>query len=100
MLLSDRHLGTHFFGPAGGGDVLGYQHGLWFYSHPAVYIMILPYFGIISEVLQVFSRKPIFGYKPGAYSRAAIGGLRVLVRALHMSTVRLPGLSQSLRIFI
>ena len=50
--------------------MLGYQHGFWFYSHPAVYIMILPYFGIISEVLQVFSRKPIFGYKAVAYSTA------------------------------
>ena len=57
MLLADRHFGTNFFDPAGGGDVLGYQHGFWFYSHPAVYIMILPYFGVISEVVQVFSRE-------------------------------------------
>jgi len=95
MLLADRHLGTHFFDPAGGGDVLGYQHGFWFYSHPAVYIMILPYFGIISEVLQVFSRKPIFGYKAVAYSTAAIGILGFLVWAHHMFTVGLPVISQS-----
>jgi heme/copper-type cytochrome/quinol oxidase subunit 1 len=95
MVLADRHLGTHFFDPAGGGDVLGYQHGFWFYSHPAVYIMILPYFGIISEVLQVFSRKPIFGYKAVAYSTAAIGVLGFLVWAHHMFTVGLPVISQS-----
>jgi cytochrome c oxidase subunit 1 len=95
MVLADRHIGTHFFDPAGGGDVLGYQHGFWFYSHPAVYIMILPYFGIISEVLQVFSRKPIFGYKAVAYSTAAIGVLGFLVWAHHMFTVGLPVISQS-----
>ncbi|HEX8967276.1 MAG TPA: cytochrome c oxidase subunit I [Chloroflexota bacterium] len=95
MVLADRHLGTHFFDPAGGGDVLGYQHGFWFYSHPAVYIMILPYFGVISEVLQVFSRKPIFGYKAVAYSTAAIGFLGFLVWAHHMFTVGLPVISQS-----
>jgi cytochrome c oxidase subunit 1 len=95
MLLADRHIGTHFFDPNGGGDVLGYQHGFWFYSHPAVYIMILPYFGVISEVLQVFSRKPIFGYKAVAYSTAAIGVLGFLVWAHHMFTVGLPVISQS-----
>ena len=95
MLLADRHLGTHFFDPANGGDVLAYQHGFWFYSHPAVYIMILPYFGVISEVLQVFSRKPIFGYKAVAYSTAAIGVLGFLVWAHHMFTVGLPVISQS-----
>jgi cytochrome c oxidase subunit 1 len=95
MVLADRHIGTHFFDPAGGGDVLGYQHGFWFYSHPAVYIMILPYFGIISEVLQVFSRKPIFGYKAVAYSTAAIGILGFLVWAHHMFTVGLPVISQT-----
>jgi cytochrome c oxidase subunit 1 len=95
MVLADRHLGTHFFDPAGGGDVLGYQHGFWFYSHPAVYIMILPFFGVISEVLQVFSRKPIFGYKAVAYSTAAIGILGFLVWAHHMFTVGLPVISQS-----
>src|SRR5437870_2032295 len=95
MVLADRHLGTHFFDPAGGGDVLGYQHGFWFYSHPAVYIMILPYFGVISEILPVFSRKPIFGYKAVAYSTAAIGILGFLVWAHHMFTVGLPIISQS-----
>jgi cytochrome c oxidase subunit I len=95
MVLADRHLGTHFFDPSGGGDVVGYQHGFWFYSHPAVYIMILPYFGLISETLQVFSRKPIFGYKAVAYSTAAIGVLGFLVWAHHMFTVGLPIISQS-----
>jgi cytochrome c oxidase subunit 1 len=95
MVLADRHLGTHFFDPAGGGDVLGFQHGFWFYSHPAVYIIILPYFGVISETLQVFSRKPIFGYKAVAYSTAAIGVLGFLVWAHHMFTVGLPVISQS-----
>ncbi len=95
MVLADRHLGTHFFDPGGGGDVIGYQHGFWFYSHPAVYIMILPYFGVISETLQVFSRKPIFGYKAVAYSTAAIGVLGFLVWAHHMFTVGLPIISQS-----
>src|SRR4051794_5565790 len=95
MVLADRQLGTHFFDPNGGGDVLGYQHGFWFYSHPAVYIMILPYFGLISETLQVFSRKPIFGYKAVAYSTAAIGILGFLVWAHHMFTVGLPIISQS-----
>jgi cytochrome c oxidase subunit I len=95
MLLADRHFGANFFNPAGGGDVLGYQHGFWFYSHPAVYIMILPYFGVVSEVVQVFSRKPIFGYKAVAYSTAAIGILGFLVWAHHMFTVGLPIISQS-----
>src|SRR5207237_215072 len=95
MVLADRHLGTHFFDPNGGGDVIGYQHGFWFYSHPAVYIMILPYFGVISEVLQVFSHKPVFGYKAEAYSTAAIGVLGFLVWAHHMFTVGLPVISQS-----
>jgi cytochrome c oxidase subunit I len=95
MVLADRHFGTHFFDPAAGADVVAYQHGFWFYSHPAVYIMILPYFGMISEVLQVFSRKPIFGYKAVAYSTAAIGFFGFLVWAHHMFTVGLPVIGQS-----
>jgi cytochrome c oxidase subunit 1 len=95
MLLVDRQLHGQFFNPSGGGDVLGYQHGFWFYSHPAVYIMILPFFGVVSEVLQVFSRKPIFGYKAVAYSTAAIGFFGFLVWAHHMFTVGLPVVGQS-----
>jgi cytochrome c oxidase subunit 1 len=95
MLLADRHFGTHFFDPTGGGDVVAFQHGFWFYSHPAVYIMILPYFGVISEILPVFSRKPIFGYKAVAYSSASIALLGFMVWAHHMFTVGLPILSQN-----
>lgn len=95
MLLADRHFGTSFFDPAGGGDAVGYQHGFWFYSHPAVYIMILPFFGVISEIIPVFSRKPIFGYKAVAYSSASIGLLGFLVWAHHMFTVGLPIVGQS-----
>ncbi|MCL6632787.1 MAG: cytochrome c oxidase subunit I [Alicyclobacillus herbarius] len=83
-LLSDRHWGTVFYDPNAGGDPMLYQHLFWFYSHPAVYIMILPAFGIISEVLPVFSRKPIFGYRAIAYSSVAIGFLGFFVWAHHM----------------
>jgi cytochrome c oxidase subunit 1 len=95
MVLMDREFGTTFFNPAGGANVVAYQHGFWFYSHPAVYIMILPAFGIISEILPVFSRKPIFGYRAIAYSTAAIGFFGFLVWAHHMFTAGLPILAQS-----
>src|SRR5205823_5970230 len=72
FVMFDRVMHTHFFDPAHGGYVLGYQHIFWFYSHPAVYIMVLPGFGIISEVISVFSRKPIFGYRLMALSLLAI----------------------------
>ncbi|MBI2755260.1 MAG: cytochrome c oxidase subunit I [Chloroflexi bacterium] len=95
LLLLDRHFGTTFFDGRAGGDPVGYQQGFWFYSHPAVYIMILPFFGIISEVLPVFSRKPIFGYKAVAYSSAAIALIGFTVWAHHMLTVGLPVSVQS-----
>lgn len=89
LLLFDRQLGTGFFDAAQRGNPVLWQHMFWFYSHPAVYIMILPAMGIISEVLPVFSRKPIFGYKAIAYSSAAIGFIGFLVWAHHMFTVGL-----------
>ncbi len=84
MTLFDRVMGTDFFNPLGGGDVIMYQHVFWFYSHPAVYIMILPGFGIISEVVATFSRKPIFGYRAIAFSTVAIAVLGFGVWAHHM----------------
>jgi len=84
MVFFDRSLGFNFFEPAGGGDVLMYQHIFWFYSHPAVYIMMLPGFGIISEILAVKSRKPIFGYRMMAFSLLAIVVLGFTVWAHHM----------------
>jgi cytochrome c oxidase subunit 1 len=84
MTLFDRVMGTHFFNPAQGGDVIAYQHIFWFYSHPAVYIMMLPGFGIISEVVATFSRKPIFGYRALAFSTVAIAVLGFGVWAHHM----------------
>jgi len=101
MMLADRLLGTSFFIPgaaeaglpavsdvfaerAGGGHVILWQHLFWFYSHPAVYIMILPAMGIASDVISVFARKPIFGYRPMIYSMCAIAGLGFIVWAHHM----------------
>jgi cytochrome c oxidase subunit I len=90
LLIFDRQLDTHFFKPDAGGNALLYQHVFWFFGHPEVYIMILPAMGIISEVLPVFARKPIFGYTAIAFSTVAIGFYSMLVWAHHMFTVGLP----------
>lgn len=90
LLCFDLMAGTTFFNPTGGGDPVVYQHMFWFYSHPAVYIMILPLFGAISEILPVHSRKPIFGYKAIAYSSIAISLLGLVVWAHHMFTSGTP----------
>src|SRR5438270_1512033 len=84
LLLTDRHFGTHFFDATQGGSPLLWQHMFWFFGHPEVYIMILPAFGIVSEVLPVFARKPIFGYKAIAVSSVSIAFLSLLVWAHHM----------------
>jgi len=86
MLFIDRNYGGHFFDPFGGGNALLYQNVFWFYSHPAVYVMVLPAMGIVSEVLPVFSRKPLFGYKAFIFATAGIGALGFSVWAHHMFT--------------
>ncbi|NCO74359.1 MAG: cytochrome c oxidase subunit I [Cyanobacteria bacterium] len=91
LLSFDLIAGTSFFNPTGGGDPVVYQHLFWFYSHPAVYIMIMPFFGVISEVIPVHSRKPIFGYRAIAYSSLAISFLGLIVWAHHMFTSGTPG---------
>jgi cytochrome c oxidase subunit I len=90
FLLLDRQVGTHFFLPDQGGNAVLYQHLFWFFGHPEVYIIILPAMGVISEVIPVFSRKPIFGYKAIAFSTIAIGFYSMLVWAHHMFSVGLP----------
>lgn len=91
LLSFDLIAGTAFFNPTGGGDPVVYQHLFWFYSHPAVYIMILPIFGLISDILPVHARKPIFGYRAIAYSSLAICFLGLVVWAHHMFTSGTPG---------